>query len=100
MQVARQLAQDAGDWIGSRGGYQRTSVGGTYRFNDENTLTYSNVPDSGDTLPLMPVTCRCPLPEHHGAAGFASGDLGNGYALRCKRPEPCIGNEKVVKRKG
>ena len=50
---------NAGDWIDSRGGYERTFMGGTYRFDKENTLTYSTMPDTGDPLPLMPVTCRC-----------------------------------------
>jgi formylglycine-generating enzyme required for sulfatase activity len=50
---------NAGDWIDSRGGYERTFMGGTYRFDKENTLTYSSMPDTGDPLPLMPVTSRC-----------------------------------------
>jgi len=50
---------NAGDWIDSRGGYERTFMGGTYRFDKENTLTYSTMPDTGDPLPLMPITCRC-----------------------------------------
>lgn len=50
---------NAGGWIDSRGGYERTFMGGTYRFDKENTLTYSSMPDTGDPLPLMPVTSRC-----------------------------------------
>lgn len=50
---------NAGDWIDPRGGYERTFMGGTYRFDKENTLTYSTMPDTGDPLPLMPITCRC-----------------------------------------
>jgi len=50
---------NAGDWIDSRGGYERTFMGGTYRFDKENTLTYSSMPDTGEPLPLMPVTSRC-----------------------------------------
>ncbi len=53
---------NAGDWIDSRGGYERTFMGGTYRFDKENALTFSTMPDTGDPLPLMPVTCRCVAP--------------------------------------
>jgi formylglycine-generating enzyme required for sulfatase activity len=35
---------NAGDWIDSRGGHERTLMGGTYRFDKENTLTYSSMP--------------------------------------------------------
>ena len=50
---------NAGDWVDSRGGYERTFMGGTYRFNKEEALTYSAMPDTGDPLPLLPVTARC-----------------------------------------
>jgi formylglycine-generating enzyme required for sulfatase activity len=50
---------NAGDWVDSRGGYERTFMGGTFRFNKEDSLVYSNMPDTGDPLPLLPVTCRC-----------------------------------------
>jgi formylglycine-generating enzyme required for sulfatase activity len=50
---------NAGDWVDSRGGYERTFMGGTYRFNKEDALTYSSMPDTGDPLPLLPVTARC-----------------------------------------
>jgi formylglycine-generating enzyme required for sulfatase activity len=50
---------NAGDWIDSRGGYERTFMGGTFRFNKEDSLAYSSMPDTGDPLPLLPVTCRC-----------------------------------------
>jgi formylglycine-generating enzyme required for sulfatase activity len=50
---------NAGDWIDSRGGYSRTFMGGTYRFNKEEALTYSTMPDTGDPLPQLPVTARC-----------------------------------------
>src|SRR5579862_1738038 len=50
---------NAGDWVDSRGGYERTFMGGTYRFNKEDSLTYSAMPDTGDPLPLLPVTVRC-----------------------------------------
>jgi len=50
---------NAGDWIDSQGGYERTYIGGTYRFDPQNTLVYSTMPDTGDPLPQMEVTCRC-----------------------------------------
>ena len=50
---------NAGDWVDTRGGYQRTFMGGTFRFNKEDSLVYSSMPDTGDPLPLLPVTCRC-----------------------------------------
>jgi formylglycine-generating enzyme required for sulfatase activity len=50
---------NAGDWVDSRGGYERTFMGGTFRFNKEDSLVYSSMPDTGDPLPLLPVTCRC-----------------------------------------
>jgi hypothetical protein len=50
---------NAGDWVDSRDGYARTFMGGTYRFNKEEALTYSTMPDTGDPLPLLPVTVRC-----------------------------------------
>jgi formylglycine-generating enzyme required for sulfatase activity len=50
---------NAGDWVDSRGGYERTFMGGTFRFNKEDSLTYSAMPDTGDPLPLLPVTVRC-----------------------------------------
>jgi hypothetical protein len=50
---------NAGDWVDSRGGYERTFMGGTFRFNKEDALVYSSMPDTGDPLPLLPVTCRC-----------------------------------------
>lgn len=53
---------NAGDWIDSRGRYERTFIGGTYRFNKEDALTYSTLPDTGDPLPNMPVTVRCVSP--------------------------------------
>ena len=49
----------AGDWIDSRGGYEKTFMGGTFRFNKEDALVYSSMPDAGDPFPLFPVTCRC-----------------------------------------
>jgi formylglycine-generating enzyme required for sulfatase activity len=50
---------NAGDWVDTRGGYERTFMGGTFRFNKEEALVYSSMPDTGDPLPLLPVTCRC-----------------------------------------
>jgi formylglycine-generating enzyme required for sulfatase activity len=50
---------NAGDWVDSRGGYEKTFMGGTFRFNKEDSLVYSTMPDTGDPLPLLPVTCRC-----------------------------------------
>lgn len=50
---------NAGDWVDSQGAYERTFMGGTYRFNKEDALTYSSMPDTGDPLPLLPVTVRC-----------------------------------------
>ena len=50
---------NAGDWVDSRGGYEKTFMGGTFRFNKEEALVYSRMPDTGDPLPLLPVTCRC-----------------------------------------
>lgn len=50
---------NAGDWVDSKDGYERTFMGGTFRFNKEDALVYSSMPDTGDPLPLLPVTCRC-----------------------------------------
>jgi hypothetical protein len=50
---------NAGDWVDTRGGYEKTFMGGTFRFNKEEALVYSRMPDTGDPLPLLPVTCRC-----------------------------------------
>jgi hypothetical protein len=50
---------NAGDWVDTLGGYQKTFMGGTFRFNKEEALVYSSMPDTGDPLPLLPVTCRC-----------------------------------------
>jgi hypothetical protein len=53
------MVGNAGDWVDTNGGYERTFMGGTYRFNKEDSLTYSTMPDTGDPLPYLPVTCRC-----------------------------------------
>jgi len=53
------MVGNAGDWVDTEGGYEKTFMGGTYRFNKEDSLTYSTMPDTGDPLPYFPVTCRC-----------------------------------------
>lgn len=53
------LVGNAGDWINSNGGYERTFIGGAYRFDPENALVYSLMPDTGEPLPSLEVTCRC-----------------------------------------
>lgn len=53
------MVGNAGDWVDTDGGYEKTFMGGTYRFNKEDSLTYSTMPDTGDPLPYLPITCRC-----------------------------------------
>jgi len=50
---------NAGQWIDSEGGYARTYIGGNYRFNPQDALVYSTMPETGDPLPQLEVTARC-----------------------------------------
>lgn len=50
---------NAGQWIDSEGGYERTYSGGNYRFNPQDTLVYSTMPETGDPLPQLEVSVRC-----------------------------------------
>jgi hypothetical protein len=50
---------NAGQWIDSEGGYERTYIGGNYRFNPQDSLVYSTVPETGDPMPQLEVTTRC-----------------------------------------
>jgi hypothetical protein len=50
---------NAGQWIDSEGGYERTYIGGNYRFNPQDALVYSTMPETGDPMPQLEVTTRC-----------------------------------------
>lgn len=50
---------NAGQWIDSEGGYERTYIGGNYRFNPQDALVYSTMPETGYPMPQLEVTTRC-----------------------------------------
>jgi hypothetical protein len=50
---------NAGQWFDSEGGYDRSYIGGNYRFNPQDSLVYSTMPETGDPMPLLEVTTRC-----------------------------------------
>ena len=50
---------NAGQWFNSEGGYERSYIGGNYRFNPQDSLVYSTMPETGDPMPQLEVTIRC-----------------------------------------
>jgi formylglycine-generating enzyme required for sulfatase activity len=50
---------NAGQWFNSEGGYERSYIGGNYRFNPQDSLVYSTMPETGDPMPQLEVTTRC-----------------------------------------
>lgn len=52
------LVGNEGDWIDGAD-YDRTFMGGCYRFNADECTVYAQTPDTGDFLPLYEITCRC-----------------------------------------
>jgi hypothetical protein len=50
---------NAGQWFDSEGGYERSYIGGNYRFNPQDSLVYSTMPETGDPMPQLEVTARC-----------------------------------------
>ena len=52
------MVGNAGDWVGTRGGYERTFMGGFYAFNPEECMTFKSLPDTGEP-PWRKITVRC-----------------------------------------
>lgn len=52
------MVGNAGDWVDTRGGYERTFMGGFYAFNPEECMTFKSLPDTGEP-PWRKITVRC-----------------------------------------
>jgi len=52
------MVGNAGDWVDTRGGYERTFMGGFYVFNPEECMAFKSLPDTGEP-PWRAITARC-----------------------------------------
>lgn len=52
------MVGNAGDWVDTRGGYERTFMGGFYAFNPEECMVFKSLPDTGEP-PWRKITARC-----------------------------------------
>ena len=52
------MVGNAGDWVDTRGGYERTFMGGFYAFNPEECMVFKSLPDTGEP-PWRKITTRC-----------------------------------------
>jgi formylglycine-generating enzyme required for sulfatase activity len=52
------MVGNAGDWVDTRGGYERTYMGGFYTFNPEECMVFKSLPDTGEP-PWRKITARC-----------------------------------------
>jgi formylglycine-generating enzyme required for sulfatase activity len=52
------MVGNAGDWVDTRGGYERTFMGGFYAFNAEECMVFKSSPDTG-APPWRKITVRC-----------------------------------------
>jgi hypothetical protein len=52
------MVGNAGDWVDTRGGYERTFMGGFYAFNPEECMVFKSLPDTGEP-PWRKITVRC-----------------------------------------
>ncbi len=52
------MVGNAGDWVDTRGGYERTFMGGFYAFNPEECMVFKALPDTGEP-PWRTITARC-----------------------------------------
>lgn len=52
------MVGNAGDWVDTQGGYERTYMGGFYAFNPEECMVFKSLPDTGEP-PWRKITVRC-----------------------------------------